>query len=175
MLRIAVVLFFNLWLSSCLFGQDAVSVHDLAAFFADLPRDTAVEAMYFCPFGGSSRLAILTGKEHVGWQILVYTSYPRGNFDKEWESGALPAEFQVSTPAAFRLIQIGEDQYIEFSGGKARDAMDSVGVLLYSPQQSRKFQAVKRNGQIEYSTEGGTSQAVKEYLTARIKTLTSYP
>ncbi len=177
MLRTALALLSVLWLLCCSFGQDAVSTHDLAAFFAALPHDTAVDAMYYCPFHGSSSLpmlAMLTENKHLGWQILVYGSYPSGQFDKEWESGALPNEFAVSQAGAFRLVELGDEEYIEFSGCKAHDCVNSVGVLLYSPQQSRKFQAVRRNGQIESSAEVGGSQAVKQYLSSRIKELTSH-
>ena len=177
MARAALVLLSSVWLSGCLFGQSAVSSHDLAAFFAALPHDSAIGAMYFCPFSGSStlaRLAMLTESKKFGRQIVVYVSWPSGHFDKERESGVLPAEFAVSQASSFRLVNIGDDEFVEFSGCKAHECNHSVGVLLYSPQLGRKFQALSRGGRLEYSREVESSQAVKQYLASRIETLTSF-
>jgi hypothetical protein len=89
-----------------------------------------------------SSIAMLSGSRS-GWQITVLHRV-KGGLKVEWRSAKLSDDFSNSSSNNFQIVDVADEQVVEFSGCAQHQCggVDGVfGVLLYSPRAKQVFLA----------------------------------
>lgn len=87
-----------------------------------------------------SSIAVLSGSRS-GWRVTVLHRVT-GGLKMEWRSAMLSDDFSNSSSNNFKIVDVEDEQVVEFSGCAQHQCggLDGVlGVLLYSPRSKQVF------------------------------------
>ncbi len=130
-----------------------LTARELRGFTASLPAlPGPIQAMLLLQTtAGRPAVALATFGSRPGWRILVFERGARRKWNLCWNSGKLDDSFAVSSGDQLRIIPVGVESCIAFSGCAQHVCPDVFSALIYIPSKRRVLQATSVWGKTTYS------------------------
>jgi hypothetical protein len=118
-----------------------------------LTTKSSIEAVRLLeePAGAPIKVAVLTGREKFGWQIVVLSRDWRERYEPFWKTTRLPSSFEVSQGGSLQTLHVNGEQVISFQGCQPHRCPEVFSALLFVPSQKKEFTATCHDGKTVYS------------------------